>query len=260
MKITYIWHDSFIVECRSVNLLFDYWKDPLVEPGEMPAALQSLSKTKPLVIFVSHGHKDHYNPEIFDWFDQFSNVTYIVSSDVYMRIRHIISPRGAYTGSKVPATRVKRLATGEHFSNRYVDVSAMYSTDLGNSYLVTAGGKTLFHAGDLNAWIWKDESTPEQVEHSLNLFRKAIVPLRRATKDIDICFFPVDSRLGRDYFTGAKIMTEEFNIANFIPMHFTLAEEHEMQQREDDARAFGEMVPSHTRFIFLSKPGESCEV
>ena len=55
MKVTYIGHSGFLVETSGCSLLFDYYQ------GEIPR----LRQDKPLFVFVSHRHSDHFNPEIF---------------------------------------------------------------------------------------------------------------------------------------------------------------------------------------------------
>ena len=49
MTITYINHSGFFVELDTVCLLFDWWK------GELPEL-----PDKPLLVFVSHRHADHF--------------------------------------------------------------------------------------------------------------------------------------------------------------------------------------------------------
>ena len=55
MKITYIHHSGFLVETDSCYYLFDY------EKGSLP----EMDVTKQIFVLSSHGHHDHYNPEIF---------------------------------------------------------------------------------------------------------------------------------------------------------------------------------------------------
>ena len=55
MKITYINHSGFLVETRDCYYIFDYYK------GELP----HLDKEKEVIVFCSHFHKDHFNPQIF---------------------------------------------------------------------------------------------------------------------------------------------------------------------------------------------------
>lgn len=55
MNVTYIFHSGFLIETNECYYIFDYWK------GSLPA----LDTSKPVFVFASHGHADHYNPEIF---------------------------------------------------------------------------------------------------------------------------------------------------------------------------------------------------
>ena len=54
MKVTYIHHSAVSVETEHSILLFDYFK------GEMP----DFDREKPLFVFASHFHEDHYSPVI----------------------------------------------------------------------------------------------------------------------------------------------------------------------------------------------------
>ena len=55
MKITYINHSGFLIETRDCYYIFDYYK------GELP----HLDKEKEVIVFCSHFHEDHFNPQIF---------------------------------------------------------------------------------------------------------------------------------------------------------------------------------------------------
>ena len=55
MTVTFLAHSGFLVEWEHFYTLFDFYK------GELP----ELNKTKPLLIFASHRHEDHFDPRIF---------------------------------------------------------------------------------------------------------------------------------------------------------------------------------------------------
>ena len=55
MKVTYLGHSGFLAELETVSLLFDWWK------GDLPP----LPADKPLAVFASHRHGDHFDPKIF---------------------------------------------------------------------------------------------------------------------------------------------------------------------------------------------------
>lgn len=261
--IRYIWHDCFLVSLPSATLLFDYWRENGEENSARdrnPAFLDLIDPERPLYLFVSHGHKDHYNPVIFDWSERFREVRYVVSADVWKRMRHMVSPTSVYRGVRPDADRVTMLRPGDEFSDGTLRVRAFPSTDIGNSYVVECEGVRFFHAGDLNAWVWLDSSTDQEIRKAMGDYRACLRDLRQWLDaqpaaslggDIDYCFFPVDSRLGRGYETGASLFVREFDVARFFPMHFALGDEEERRQRRADALRFelyanperGEYIP-----------------
>ena len=75
MKITYIEHSGFCAELEDVCFLFDYYK----------GAVPEISAGKALVVFVSHKHGDHYNPEIFGLLEKYPKVQFVISRDVRLK-------------------------------------------------------------------------------------------------------------------------------------------------------------------------------
>lgn len=63
-------------------------------------------------------------------------------------------------------------------------------------------GFHVFHAGDLNFWHWRDESTVREIDEADEAFRQAVDPIM--AEEIDLAFFPVDPRQGRMYDAGAN--------------------------------------------------------
>ena len=61
IKTIYIYHDCFVIKTVEAVLVFDFWKDPY-QNGSLPNPLMEVDKDLPVYVFVSHGHKDHYNP------------------------------------------------------------------------------------------------------------------------------------------------------------------------------------------------------
>lgn len=60
MQITRIFHSGFLVETAKRYFIFDYYK------GELP----KLNPDKPVYVFASHGHQDHYEPKVFELLKQ----------------------------------------------------------------------------------------------------------------------------------------------------------------------------------------------
>ena len=199
--VTYYLHSGFSCALGKTLLIFDYW---LGEHGELAERKriqpEFLRRFDDIYVFVSHGHPDHYDPVINSWQGVFP-VTYIVSYDM---------PVG---------TRGKRMKPGDtlRFGDR-MTVQAFDSTDLGVSFLVTLEDIRIFHAGDLNFWHWREESTVQEIEEADEAFRKACAPI--PTGVIDIAFFPVDPRQGRLYDAGANYFIMTVKPRLLVPMHF----------------------------------------
>lgn len=69
MKITFIAHSAFLVELEEMNLLFDWTGEQI---------LPVFDRNKPLYVFASHHHGDHYTPKIFSL--GMDNVRYILAT------------------------------------------------------------------------------------------------------------------------------------------------------------------------------------
>lgn len=138
MEITYIGHSGFLVELEDRCLLFDYYQ------GEIPPVAFS----RPLYVFVSHRHQDHYNRAVLDFRREGRDVTYIFSGDIM-------------TGKKAEANGILRMRAGDEKEIDGMHVWTLRSTDVGVAFVVEIGGKRLYHAGDLNWWHWEGESEAE---------------------------------------------------------------------------------------------------
>lgn len=199
IKILYIWHDCFVVMTPAATIVFDYWLDAGGLKNDFPAFIDRIDPALPLVVVVSHSHKDHYNPSIFGWAKRFDNIHFVVSTDIWKRMRHIVSPTSVYTGPKVDAGRVTVLRRNESAEIAGVRVAAFPSTDVGNSYIVESAGRRIFHAGDLNCWAWRDDSTEQEIRKAEGDFRACLrdIAAYLSGRPIDYCFFPVDSASAR---------------------------------------------------------------
>ncbi|MDE6335225.1 MAG: hypothetical protein K2L34_01525 [Muribaculaceae bacterium] len=133
------------------------------------------------------------------------------------------------------------LSSGQQYVDAQIKVEAFSSTDIGNSYYIEVGGadaekKSFFHAGDLNAWLWADESTQEEVDEALNSYKEILQSLNAKHPEIKYVMFPVDSRIGTGYATGARLFVRTIDVGHFFPMHFGLGESNEeLQKRRLDA-------------------------
>ena len=73
MKVTFIYHSSYFVELDHCCLLFDYYQGDIPQVG------------KPLYVFASHSHPDHFSPAIFQLAGEEREVHYLLSDDISPR-------------------------------------------------------------------------------------------------------------------------------------------------------------------------------
>ena len=216
MKLTYIFHSGFVLETEQSILVFDYWLDP---SGVIDGVLRS---NKPLYVFSSHFHEDHFTRAIFEWKKQKSNITYILSKDI---LRH-------RRASKEEAD--VWLAKGGSWADDRISVKALGSTDSGVSWIVETEGKRIFHAGDLNNWYARflSNTVPGQFIYTEE-FEEDIDPIahekqylgelkdiHKFTDSFDVVMFPIDGRIGNGYTLGGRQFIDRFKVGMFVPMHF----------------------------------------
>jgi L-ascorbate metabolism protein UlaG (beta-lactamase superfamily) len=207
MKITYLYNSGFMVETEESLLIFDYIKNSegqqLLDGCETSGDIMRGN----VYVFVSHTHADHYTPHIFHWAKQNPGIKYVLCRDL--------------KGVRPKSATVKFMDEGRTFSDNNITVRALGSTDEGVSFLVHVDGKRIFHAGDLNLWHWKDEVGAEESALYERAFQKEMQKAKDAIKGpLDLAFFPVDPRLGTDYYAGALAFARAFSPCYLFPMHF----------------------------------------
>ena len=207
IKIYYIYHSGFAIKTKNHFLIFDYYKEPVInDKAHKQTALlspENIKDMKNVYVFSSHSHEDHFNSCILDWENYNSDIQYILSSDI-----KIDKNKSNYSF----------IEEGEEKLFKDVYVKAYGSTDIGISFLVKVDGITIFHAGDLNWWHWKEDTLEEQSEAEAS-FKTHIEKLKEE-KSIDIAFFPIDPRLQEFYYIGGEYFAKEISPKLLIPMHF----------------------------------------
>lgn len=197
MRIRYIYHSGFLVETQKCSYIFDYYK------GELP----KLDPIKPAVVFVSHGHGDHYNPEVFSLLKEqgVKSVLGILGNDISKR---------KYPGDveiiAAKANKTYTLPNGEK-------LETLLSTDKGVAFLLTTEEGVVYHAGDLNLWVWDGESE-EYNRHMLGNFRAAVDKLKG--RHIDIAMLPLDPRQEKHYADGMAYFLKTADVGEVYPMHY----------------------------------------
>jgi len=198
MKVTYIHHSSFLVETGSCYYLFDYEKGCLPE----------MDSAKPIFVLSSHAHRDHYNPEIFPKLKDLGMQTVyaILSDDI-----------------EVPANvKVLQVAPGrEYLLCLGQKLTTFHSTDRGVAFLIEDQEKRIYHAGDLNDWVWEGENVSDN-EEMTKAYRKQIHLLsgKLNQREIDAAFVVLDPRQEKDYDRGLCYFLEHIPVKKVYPMHY----------------------------------------
>lgn len=199
MKVTYLGHSGFLLEMENIYCLFDYYK------GEFP----EWDRDKKMVVFVSHAHYDHFGKEIFRLGENFSEICYVLSSD-------IDPSEYAHAGFSL-CSDIISMGPNEEKDVFGIKVRTLRSNDQGVAYLLHCGDRTIYHAGDLNWWHWEEES---EVFNKMirRTYQSEINKLQQ--EKIDIAFVPVDPRLGEQYCWGIDCFMKRTDTKYVFPMHF----------------------------------------
>jgi L-ascorbate metabolism protein UlaG (beta-lactamase superfamily) len=211
MKIIYIHHSAFLVELETMTLLFDYTE----------GALPEIREDKPLLVFASHRHGDHYSEKVLDFIKKHEMTRFIFSDDIWR--------------SRLPEECLKDITSmkpGEELGFRFMDgkiieqspdetgadvkVSTYCSTDEGVAFLVKAEGKVLYHAGDLNNWYWEGE--PADWNETMAK-RYTLEVDKMEGMYIDAAFLPLDPRQEKAFYLGLDEFMRKTRVSHAFPMH-----------------------------------------
>lgn len=197
MKITYIYHSGFLVETNDCYYLFDYYK------GKLPP----LQTDKPILVFASHVHRDHYNREVFPLLKDMGmqHITAILSKDIHPW--------------KYPENvdAVKVFAHQRYELPGNTTLETLLSTDAGVAFLVHCPEGTIYHAGDLNDWVW--EGLPEERNRQITGSYRHEIDLLKDVQ-IDVAFIPLDPRQEKHYARGMLYFLQKVNVGKVYPMHY----------------------------------------
>ena len=195
MNITYIHHSGFLLETDRFYYLFDY------ETGSLP----TLDPAKPIFVLSSHSHSDHYNLQVFSLLSGM-HLRAILSDD--------ITPPAALDTLAVAPNREYLLAPG-------VTLTTFRSTDLGVAFLLEEDGTLIYHAGDLNDWVW-DEETDAYNRQMTEDYRRQIDLLSQKLlgRQLDVAFLVLDPRQEKDYARGICYFLEQIPARRVYPMHY----------------------------------------
>lgn len=200
MKVTYIGHSGFLMEWETCYWLFDYYT------GDIP----QMDAAKKVFVFVSHKHGDHFNPKIFDLHHHYRDIVYVLSSDIE-------EPQVDEVLDQVMSVEPGKQYEMHDRDHKTIRLTTLKSTDLGVAFLLNYLGKTVYHAGDLNLWVWKEE-TKRYNEEMAAAFDEQMKNLKGVA--IDVAFVPLDPRQEEYYHMGLDSLLSVAKIKYVFPMHF----------------------------------------
>lgn len=248
MNITYIFHSGFLVETDECYYIFDYWK------GSLPA----LDTSKPVFVFVSHGHADHYNPEIFELLRSMgmSQVIAVLARDIPLkRYPEFLQPmtveelyagqymrqsqEALFTAKGRPADDILarchptvNIPAGMIPTENVPVVKAYHSREYDlpfhthvQTLLSTDSGVAYFVTCPEGSIYhagdlneWNLPETPEQERRQMTGSYRAAVNKLKG-KAIDIAFLPLDPHLEECYADGFLYFLKNMNVGQVFPMH-----------------------------------------
>ena len=198
MKVTYIHHSGFLVETDRFYYLFDYEKGCLPE----------MDVEKPILVLSSHSHADHYNPEIFP----------LLKASGMQHIRAVLSD-DIEVPTDVPVLQVS--PEKEYCLEDQQKLITFRSTDLGVAFLIEDGQKLIYHAGDLNDWVWEEESDSYNEQMTIDYCKEIrLLSETLQNREIDTAFVVLDPRQEKDYDKGLCYFLENIPAKKVYPMHY----------------------------------------
>ena len=119
MTIWYLQHSGFAVDTGNHLLVFDYYIDlPRGGTLEQGAVTPALLRDKPMAVFASHNHHDHFNPIILDWKRQYPDISLYLGDDI------------------PPREEAKTVPPGLTVEENGLTITALRSTDQGVAFVV----------------------------------------------------------------------------------------------------------------------------
>ena len=227
MNVTYIHHSSFLIETEACYYLIDYFQ------GSIPA----LNPRKPVLVLASHKHHDHYQRGVFS-----------TLKDMGMQYIYAVLSRDIPSGARPEDVPCMPVSAGKHYELPQGQTLLTFrSTDLGVAFLIRDGKALFYHAGDLNDWVWAEESAEDNRQMTIK-YREQIDLLAQELdgRTLDAAFVVLDPRQEQDYDRGMLYFLRNISCDCVYPMHY-------WEQPEVITRFLREH-PQHRNRIRLTQP------
>lgn len=235
MNIRYLGHSGFLVETEHAYYLFDYIR------GTLPI----LKEAKPLYLFASHVHADHFDsiifaPELMEHAD-----AYIFGTDIRKAQK-----RKPYLIPAEAKNKIIWAECGQTISLTECTILPLKSTDEGAAFAIReTDGTSIYHAGDLNWWHWEGEPYSWNRNMEVN-FKREIDRLK--DWHFKAAFVPLDPRQEDAYCYGMNYFTANVHADHIFPMHFW--------EQYDIIQKYIESFHPNTKIHMIKKENEDYEI
>jgi L-ascorbate metabolism protein UlaG (beta-lactamase superfamily) len=230
--IWYLGHAGWAVKTRNHFLIFDYVAGQATHRGRSldygfvdPAEIAG----QDIIVFVSHGHGDHYDPATVRWADQIEDIDYVFGWD-NRACKHSVC---------LTKPRESRVVDGVAIST----VNHAFDGIPEVAFLVTVDGLVIYHSGDHGS-----------VADSLNpIFKENIDYLASLGRSIDVAFLSTFGRIGGGTVNnGDRYTIETLRPKVTFPMHHG--------DTEDLYERFAREIAKEgltTEVYYAKRPGDS---
>lgn len=238
-QLTYLNHSGFLLELDRDVLVFDYFTDPA------NVLSRYTDSEKNIRFFVSHAHYDHWNLDILDFRSAGRQFYYL---DESCQLPESFVPADYMQFFSMQPGRV--LTDPADVGEEIKSIQTFGSTDEGVSYLLEISEGYIFHAGDLNMWDWEPVGKTDLAMEQAYTHELAALQQTLAGKPVWLAMLPVDLRLDKKAFLGAKMFTSYVKTQYLVPDHLNGG----VQLPKLLAR---ELNGETTQVIDLTTPGQS---
>jgi L-ascorbate metabolism protein UlaG (beta-lactamase superfamily) len=227
--VMYLGNAGWAVKTNDRILVFDYIEDPR-KPDEPSFRngyiIPEEIRDKKVYVFVTHGHGDHFSPEILKWEKVLGDVTYIYG----------FKPKKAPKNGFLNPREIKVIDG--------MEIATIASTDAGVAFLVKVDDIVLFHAGD-----------HANDDRNINkAYSSEIDYLAEKNYDIDIAFLSITGCGFRDDVAvkkGIYYALDKLQPRVMFPMH---ANGNEYMYRDFISEAEGKNL--NTKFAYAEARGD----
>lgn len=201
ISAVHLHHNCFALDMGAVVYLFDV-PDSRHFPKACTPKLMATIANRRVIVFISHSHADHFNPDIVSLLNGAAHTRYVVSDDVV----------DLYPDAVPEDTLV--VEPDETYDWEGLRIETLMSNDLGVAFLIDGYGLRVYFGGDLANWNW--DTLGDRGKRSTEaFFQKAIDRVRKWKPHV--AFSNVDDRLPG--LAGGVEFVQQVRPELFVPMH-----------------------------------------